>query len=112
MFAWRTANAEFVIGRLAARPAEAARRGHSVRSAIMGRMGTTRCDCKQLSFIALRSYARRHGITDLSDLVRRTGCCTGCGTCRAHLEEFLRTGEFQMGDQRIKIPEPEPPANP
>ncbi len=70
-------------------------------------MGATRCDCKQLSFIALRSYARRHGITDVSELIRRTGCCTGCGTCRPQLEEFLRTGELQVGDQRIKVPDPD-----
>ena len=72
-------------------------------------MGTTRCDCMRLSFIALRSYARRHGITDVDELIRRTGCCTGCGTCRVHLEEFLRTGEFQVGDQRIRIPDPDFP---
>jgi bacterioferritin-associated ferredoxin len=68
-------------------------------------MGLTRCDCKELSFVALRSYARRQGITDIAELIRRTGCCTGCGTCRPHLEEFLRTGEVRYGDQRIKLPD-------
>ncbi len=70
-------------------------------------MGATRCDCRQLSFIALRSFARRHGITDIEELIRQTGCCTGCGTCRPALEEFLRTGEYQVGDMRVKAPEPD-----
>ena len=70
-----------------------------------------RCDCKELSFIALRSYARRHGITDIEELIRRTGCCTGCGTCRPHLEEFLRTGEVRYGDQRVKLPDVDPPGS-
>ena len=67
-------------------------------------MGTTRCDCRQLSFIALRSYAQRHGITGVDELIRQTGCCTDCGTCRPHLEEFLRTGELRYGDQVFKLP--------
>ncbi len=75
-------------------------------------MGLTRCDCKKLSFVALRSYARRHNITEIEDLIRRTGCCTGCGTCRPHLEEFLRTGEVRYGDQRIRLPECDPPELP
>jgi cytidine deaminase len=65
-----------------------------------------------LSFIGLRSYARRHGITDVDELIQRTGCCTGCGTCRPHLEEFLRTGEFVYGDQRFKIGDVEDTASP
>ncbi len=69
-------------------------------------MGTTRCDCKQLSFIGLRSYAQRHGIADIEELIRHTGCCTGCGTCREHLEEFLRTGELKTGDQSFRPPAP------
>jgi bacterioferritin-associated ferredoxin len=72
-------------------------------------MGTTRCDCKQLSFIALRSYARRHGITNIEELIRQTGCCTGCCTCRPHLEEFLRTGEIRYGEQTFKLPDIDPP---
>ena len=68
-------------------------------------MGTSRCDCKQLSFIGLRSFARRNGITDIRELIRLTGCCTGCGTCRPHLEEFLRTGELKAGDQSLRIPD-------
>jgi len=75
-------------------------------------MGTTRCDCMQLSFIALRSFARRHGITDIEELIRRTGCCTGCGTCRPHLEEFLRTGVIRYGEQSIKLPDVDPSGNP
>jgi bacterioferritin-associated ferredoxin len=74
-------------------------------------MGRTRCDCKQLSFVGLRSYARRHGITDIAELIERTGCCTGCGTCRPHLEEFLRTGEVDYGGGTpIRIPDPDTPA--
>ena len=72
-------------------------------------MARTRCECKELSFIALRSYARRHGITDIEELIRQTGCCTGCGTCRPELEEFLRTGELHYGDRTIKLPDAEPP---
>jgi|GEM_PF-485714 bacterioferritin-associated ferredoxin len=72
---------------------------------IMWVMSRTRCECKQLSFVALRSYARRHGITELEELIRRTGCCTGCGTCRPHLEEFLRTGELRFGDQTLRVPD-------
>ncbi|MBK9129052.1 MAG: (2Fe-2S)-binding protein [Phycisphaerales bacterium] len=68
-------------------------------------MGTTRCDCKNLSFLGLRSYAQRHGISDIQELIRQTGCCTGCGTCRPHLEEFLRTGKLKVGDQSIQIPD-------
>jgi bacterioferritin-associated ferredoxin len=72
-------------------------------------MGNTRCDCKQLSFVALRSYARRREITDIEELIRRTGCCTGCGTCRPHLEHFLRTGEVRYGEQTFKLPDtPDP----
>ena len=75
-------------------------------------MGRTRCDCKQLSFVALRSYALRHGITDIRELIERTGCCTGCGTCRPHLEEFLRTGEVDYGGgTRIRIPGFESPSD-
>jgi bacterioferritin-associated ferredoxin len=75
-------------------------------------MGRTRCDCKQLSFVALRSFARRHGITSVDELIRRTGCCTGCGTCRPHLEEFLRTGEVDFGNgTRIKLPDPDTPTD-
>lgn len=70
-------------------------------------MGTTRCDCKQLSFVGLRSYARRHGITDVDELIEHTGCCTGCGTCRPHLEHFLQTGEVRVGDQMVKLPDPD-----
>lgn len=75
-------------------------------------MGTTRCDCKELSFVALRAYARRHGITDIEELILRTGCCTGCGTCRPHLEEFLRTGQVRYGDQTFRLPDIDPPADP
>lgn len=63
----------------------------------------------QLSFLGLRSFARRHNITDIQELIQRTGCCTGCGTCRPFLEEFLRTGEVEFNGQRIKLPEHEPP---
>jgi len=75
-----------------------------VAASIIAYMGTTRCDCKQLSFLALRSFALRNGITDVAELIRQTGCCTGCGTCRPHLEEFLRTGELKCGDQMFKAP--------
>lgn len=75
-------------------------------------MGTTRCDCKNLSFVALRSYARRHNIVDIDELIRQTGCCTGCGTCRVHLEEFLRTGEVRYGPTRFKLPDVEWPPDP
>ena len=71
-------------------------------------MGRTRCDCKELGFLWLRGYARRHGITDIEELIRRTGCCTGCGTCRPHLEEFLRTGKLDYGGSRIEIPDADP----
>jgi bacterioferritin-associated ferredoxin len=66
----------------------------------------------KLSFLGLRSYARRHGITSIDELIRRTGCCTGCGTCRPHLEEFLRTGEVNAGGQRFKLPDVEWPEDP
>jgi bacterioferritin-associated ferredoxin len=75
-------------------------------------MGRTRCDCKKLSFVGLRSFARRHNITDIRELIRQTGCCTGCGTCRPHLEEFLRTGEVNYSGQRFKLPEIEWPDDP
>lgn len=68
-------------------------------------MGNTRCDCKQLSFVGLRSYANRHEITDIEELIRQTGCCTGCGTCRPFLEHFLRTGEILYGDQAFRLPD-------
>ena len=71
-------------------------------------MGRTRCDCKELNFLWLRNYARQHGITDVEELIRQTGCCTGCGTCRPHLEDFLRTGELDYGGYRIKVPDIEP----
>jgi bacterioferritin-associated ferredoxin len=71
-------------------------------------MGTTRCDCRQLSFIALRSYAQRHGIASVEELIRLTGCCTGCGTCRPHLEEFLRTGEVRYGDMVFRLSPADP----
>lgn len=72
-------------------------------------MAKTRCECKQLSFVGLRSYARRHGITDVDELIRQTGCCTGCGTCRAELEEFLRTGTVEYDGRRFRLPDPDPP---
>ncbi len=75
-------------------------------------MGRTRCDCKQLSFVGLRSFARRHGITDIRELIAQTGCCTGCGTCRPHLEEFLRTGKVHYDGQAFKLPDVEWPPDP
>jgi bacterioferritin-associated ferredoxin len=74
-------------------------------------MGTTRCDCRQLSFIALRSYAQRHGVASVDELIRLTGCCTGCGTCRPHLEEFLRTGAVRYGDGVFRLSPGDPPAS-
>ncbi len=70
-------------------------------------MGHTRCDCRELSFAGLRAYASRHKITDIEELIARTGYCTGCGTCRPFLEEFLRTGVVTYDGRSFKIPEPE-----
>jgi len=64
----------------------------------------TRCECHNLSFLFLLSYARRHKITSIEELSRATGCCTGCGSCRLHLEELLRTGRLRVGDQLIDLP--------
>jgi len=64
----------------------------------------TRCECWELSFVALLSYARRHGITRLEDLMQATGCGTRCGTCRPYLEELLRSGKLRVGDQLIGLP--------
>jgi len=76
-------------------------------------MGRTQCDCKRLSFVALRSYAQRHGITDVEELIRQTGCCTGCGTCRVHLEAFLKTGKLDLGTGNVfKLPPVEWPPLP
>ena len=64
----------------------------------------TRCECRELSFAGLLSYARRHGITTIEELIEATGCCTGCGSCRPLLEELLRTGKLRVGDQLIELP--------
>jgi NAD(P)H-nitrite reductase large subunit len=63
-----------------------------------------RCECKQLSFIGLLYYARRHGITSLEELMQATGAGTGCGSCRPLLEEMLRTGKLRLDDRVIELP--------
>ncbi len=79
----------------------------------------TRCECRDLSFVGLMSYARRHGITNIDELIKATGCCTGCGSCRPLLEELLRTGKLRVGDRLIDLshlagdpPAPPPPKDP
>ena len=69
----------------------------------------TRCDCWQLSFVGLMSYARRRGITSLEELMRRTGAGTRCGSCRPYLEELLRSGKLRVGDELIDLPGIPPP---
>lgn len=70
-----------------------------------------RCECKQLSFVALKSFARRRGITRIEDLMRATGCCTGCGRCRPYVEELLRSGKLICGDRLIDLPDQDPQPN-
>lgn len=72
----------------------------------------------KLSFVGLRSLAQRESIVGIEELIRRTGCCTGCGMCRPYLEEFLKTGRILAGDEFIVVPEylrprrpPRPPAS-
>ena len=77
-----------------------------VRAGILGRM-QIRCNCRELSFVGLLAYARRHGITDIEELIKATGCCTGCGSCRPLLEELLRSGKLRVGDQLIDFPLPD-----
>jgi bacterioferritin-associated ferredoxin len=50
------------------------------------------CICKSCSFDALLPRVRAHGWT-LDDVMRETGCGTGCGLCRPYLRRMLRTGE-------------------
>jgi bacterioferritin-associated ferredoxin len=50
------------------------------------------CICKACSFDSLLPLARAQGWT-LDDLMRETGCGTGCGLCRPYLRRMLRTGE-------------------
>jgi NAD(P)H-nitrite reductase large subunit len=69
----------------------------------------TRCECRELSFVWLLAYARRHGITDIEELIKATGCCTGCGSCRPLLEELLRSGKLRVGDWLIDLPQWEDP---
>ena len=69
----------------------------------------TRCVCKELSFLGLMTYARKHGITAIDVLSEATGCCTGCGTCRPYLEELLRTGKLRCGGQLIELPQIDAP---
>lgn len=69
----------------------------------------TRCECRKLSFVGLMSYARRHGITTLDELMKATGAGTGCGSCRPYLEELLHTGKLRCGDQLIELPQLDPP---
>ena len=64
----------------------------------------TRCECHKLSFVGLMSYARRHGITTLEELMAATRAGTGCGSCRPYLKELLRTGRLRVGDQLIELP--------
>jgi bacterioferritin-associated ferredoxin len=77
----------------------------------------TRCECRELSFVGLLLFARRHGITTLDELMKATGCGTECGNCRPYLEELLRTGKLHCGDQSIDLSniadgERRPPATP
>lgn len=71
----------------------------------------TRCECMDLPFLGLLSYARKHGITNIEDLIKATRCCTGCGTCRPHLEELLKTGKLRVGDRLIELPRIDVPLN-
>jgi bacterioferritin-associated ferredoxin len=52
----------------------------------------TRCLCKGIAFEQLLPSARREGWS-LDELMRRTGCGTGCGLCRPYLRRMLATGE-------------------
>lgn len=72
----------------------------------------TRCECWQLSFVALLAYARRRGLTTLEELMNATGAGTRCGACRPFLEELLRTGRLRVGDQLVTLPPPHQPAPP
>ena len=69
----------------------------------------TRCICKDLPFLGLLSYARRHGLTTVEELMRATGCGTGCGTCRPYVAELLRTGRVWAGDRWIDLPKMDVP---
>ncbi len=63
-------------------------------------MSVTRCVCHSVTFRELIDLARRLDPRgELSEdvllgaLTARTGCATGCGTCRPYLCRALRTGE-------------------
>lgn len=58
----------------------------------MADVEVTQCLCRGTPFAALLPRARSEG-WDLAELMRRTGCGTGCGLCRPYLRRMLATGE-------------------
>jgi len=58
-------------------------------------MGVDRCYCRQVSLADLVRLSREEG-ADLPELVRRTGCGSVCGLCRAYVLVALRTGRTDL----------------
>ncbi|MEZ6233910.1 MAG: (2Fe-2S)-binding protein [Phycisphaerales bacterium] len=79
----------------------------------------TRCICHDVTFAELRALADATG-DGLDGLSRRTGCCTGCATCRPYVLLMLRTGQTifpvltpaQIQRLALDQPEPDPDARP
>ncbi|MBK8913643.1 MAG: hypothetical protein IPM64_03410 [Phycisphaerales bacterium] len=65
-----------------------------------------RCVCMNLSFRGLLSYARRHDIRELDELIRTTGCCSRCATCKPFIRWMLAHDEVPTLDTPLP---PEPP---
>ncbi len=58
-------------------------------------MAVDRCVCWDVPFEELRRLHEREGL-DLDALSRRTGCCTGCGSCEPYVRLMLRTGRTRF----------------
>lgn len=57
-----------------------------------------RCVCLNLSLPGLLSYARRHEISTLEELMAATACGSRCGTCKPYIARMLETGEVPTAE--------------
>jgi NAD(P)H-nitrite reductase large subunit len=55
-------------------------------------MGVDRCVCMDVYFHELLELHRNEGL-GMDELIRRTGCCTGCTTCEPYVRLTLQSGE-------------------
>ena len=56
------------------------------------------CHCKRVNDKKIRDEIRKGALT-LDDVIKRTGCCTGCGSCEDVVQEILDEEEPKIDDK-------------